>query len=168
LLVIREGGRYRPFMDVAAGLIAVYLLFIGLSLWLYLKRVPPAAGMFTLTLVFFLAFTVMAWITVPLDFNPDIKSFAPDYRGPAPVYVIGSKKADEGNKKRVIYWYLGTEDSRQYPSLQAFRERVQELPAGAYLIFNREYTGELAVQYPSLEVLEEGIVWNMGVYRPAR
>lgn len=166
LFVVREGGRYRPFLDVAAGLIAVYLLFIGLNLALYLKRVPAAAGLFTVTLAFFLAFTVMAWITVPLDFNPDIKSFARAYRGPAPVYVIGSKKADEGNKKRVIYWYLGTEDTRQYGSLQAFRERVQELPAGSYLIFNHEYTGELADRYPSLQVLEEGIVWNMGVYRP--
>jgi hypothetical protein len=81
------------------------------------------------------------------------------------VYVIGSKKADEGNKKRVIYWYLGTADTRQYGGLQAFRERVQELPAGAYLIFNREHTGELAARYPALQVLEEGIVWNMGVYR---
>lgn len=165
VFVIKEGSRYRPFLDVAVGLIAVYLLFIGLNLGLYLKQVPAALGLFVATLVFFLAFTVMAWVTVPLDFNPDIKSFAPVYQGPAPVYVIGSKKADEGRKKRVIYWYLGTPDTRQYGSLQSFRERVEEVPGGSYLVFNREYTGELKGHYPSLEVLKEGIVWNIGVCR---
>lgn len=165
LFVITQGHRYKPFLDVAIGLMVIYVVFVGMNLLFFLKRVPGRVGLFTVTVVFFLAFTLNAWITVPLDFNQDIKSFAPVYQGPAPVYVIGSKQANEGRKKRVIYWYFDTANTAQYGSLSSFTDQVGDPPDGSYMLFYHGYTSELEKRYPSLQVLDTGIVWNIGVIR---
>lgn len=161
--VVMEASRYPTWHDVAIGLIAMYALFFAWNLILYVKKVPASTGLFSAVLLFFLAFTITVAVTVPMDFNRDIRGFAKHYRRPSPLYVIHSKKVNEGGKSNPIYWYMDTEPV-EFSDLRSFEEAAGEVDRGSYLIFNKEYTEELESLLPSLELVQKGKIWNFARY----
>ena len=121
ILYTREGHKYPAFADVAYGLIIIYALFIIMNAIFYVKRIDAKIGAFSVVFLFFILFTIHTAITVPLDFNRDIKNFADVYKEPAPIVVISSRKVDEGSKTRVTIWYL-RKRSTQYNTYEKFLE----------------------------------------------
>jgi 4-amino-4-deoxy-L-arabinose transferase-like glycosyltransferase len=161
-VVILKGSMYPTYGDVFAGLIVVHAGFIAVNLVLFFKGVRAARGMFPLVIGFFICYTVFGAITVPDDFNRDIKSFSEVVYGePSPLIVIGSKKVNEGSKKTVTVWYMRMW-SENYPSLGDFLKVAPEVKSGTYLIFNRDYTDDLQELFPSFSVLKMGVIWNIG------
>ncbi len=107
-------------------------------------------------------FTIHTAITVPLDFNSDIKSFADVYEGPAPIIVIGTKEVDEGSKTRVTIWYM-RKRSKQYKTFEKFLTVSGGIEKGTYLIFYNGYTDRLRELYGSFKILKIGKIWSIGV-----
>jgi hypothetical protein len=161
--VVLEADRYPTWHDVAVGLIALYALFIVMNVIMYVRKVPAAVGLFTAVLVFFSAFTLTVAVTVPMDFNRDIRVFAQWYRHPAPLFVIHSKQVNEGGKSNPLYWYMRRKPV-EFADLDAFSEAVDDIPRGSYLLFNGEYREELTVLLPSLELLGRGDIWDFARY----
>jgi 4-amino-4-deoxy-L-arabinose transferase-like glycosyltransferase len=161
--VVLEAARYPTWHDVAIGLIAMYALFIGMNVIMYVKRVPASTGLFSVVLLFFAAFTITVAVTVPMDFNRDFRNFAEHYRRPEPLYVIHSRNVNEGGKSNPVYWYMGVEPV-EFADLETFEEAAGDITRGSYIIFNREYTEELESLLPSLELIQKGKIWNFARY----
>lgn len=162
ILYIREGRKYPAFADVAYGLIIIYALFIIMNVIFYVKRIDAKIGVFSVVFLFLVIYTIHTAITVPLDFNRDIKNFADVYEEPAPIVVISSRKVDEGRKTTVTIWYM-RKRSIQYKTLEHFLEVSEEIEKGTYLIFYNGYSEELKEKYDSFNILKTGKIWNIGV-----
>lgn len=158
----KEGQKYPTFTDVVYGLITIYSLFIIFNLVLLFKKIEPKSGVFYVVFTFFIMFTVHTAITIPLDFNRDIKNFADVYKGPAPIVVISTKKVNEGSKTRATIWYL-RKRSKQYKTLDHFLKNSDKIEKGTYLIFNKGYTEDLKKLYESFKVLKTGKIWSIGI-----
>ncbi len=128
----------------------------------YVKRIDAKIGVFSVVSLFFIIFTIHTAITVPLDFNRDIKNFADVYKEPASIVVISSRKVDEGKKTKVTIWYM-RKRSKQYKTLEHFLEVSEEIEKGTYLIFYNGYAEELKEKYDSFNILKTGKIWNIGV-----
>jgi 4-amino-4-deoxy-L-arabinose transferase-like glycosyltransferase len=163
---LREGDKYPAYRDAIAALTLVYLLFIALSVLLYVKNARPRTGIPLLTLAFFVTFTAGAAVTVPLDFNADIKSFrsvVTDTR--APLIFVNTRAVDEGKvKARATIWYLGM-DAVQYGSVESFAAQGGDLAPTTHIIFYRGEEREIRRIVPSLAVLRRGRIWSIGVVR---
>ena len=157
-----EGGRHPTYRVVFLGLAALYGLFCAASLLLYARRAPAEKGVFWLVAGFFISFTLLTAVTVPLDFNSDIKTFSRVvYDQRSPLYVVGSSKVNEGNKRTVTIWYLKMRGV-DYKSLDQFTKRVPNPERGSYIIYNREYRERLGELYPTFTTLKTGRIWNIG------
>jgi len=158
-----EGNKYPTYRDVVIGLTLVYSLFIIICFFCYFRRTATKTGIPLIVVSFFIAFTLHTAVTVPLDFNSDIKNFADVvYDEPSPLIVIGSKKVNEGQKKTVTKWYLKM-SSTHYKSLDQFIKIANQVSRGTYLIYNNEYTDSLSDLYDSFKVLKTGVIWNIGI-----
>lgn len=162
ILFSREGHRYPTFSDVFLGFIAIHALFTIINAVFFLKRVEGRVGVFSIVFIFFVMFTIHTAITVPLDFNSDIKSFADVYEEPAPIVVISTKEVDEGSKTRVTIWYM-RKRSKQYKTFEKFLTVSGEIEKGTYLIFYNGYTDRLQELYGSFKILKIGKIWSIGV-----
>ncbi len=158
----KEGQKYPAFTDVVYGLIIIYSLFIIFNLVLLFKKIEPKYGVFFIVFTFFIMFTIHTAITVPLDFNRDIKNFADVYKGPAPIVVISTKKVNEGSKTRATIWYL-RKRSKQYKTFDHFLKNSDKIEKGTYLIFYNAYTEDLKKLYVSFKVLKTGKIWSIGI-----
>ncbi len=162
-LYLKEGSKYPAFRDVAIGLITVYAIYIIINLVIYFRRIVSDAGIFLLVTIFFIIFTVHTAVTVPLDFNKDIKSFSDVlYDEPSPLIVIATDKVNEGSKTTATIWYLKM-PSIQYNSFDVFKRDIKQIEKGTYLIYYREYTEKLYKLFSSFKELKTGRVWNLGV-----
>lgn len=162
ILYAVEGSKYPTYRDVFIGLAGLYGLFGIASFLLYVRRTDTGKGVFNLVIGFFLAFTVFTAVTVPLDFNRDIKTFSSVvYDDPSPLIVISTNKVNEGGKKTVTIWYLKMR-SVQYNSLDRFLKRNKSVGPDTYLIYYRDYSEKLRELYPTFRTLKEGKIWNLG------
>ncbi|GAI92869.1 unnamed protein product [marine sediment metagenome] len=130
----------------------------------FFRRINAKLGVFSLVFIFFISFTVHTAITIPLDFNSDIKSFADVYEDSAPIVIISTREVDEGSKTRVTIWYM-RKRSKQYKTFEHFLEASGEIEKGTYLIFYNGYTDELQKLYESFKILKTGKIWSIGVVR---
>jgi 4-amino-4-deoxy-L-arabinose transferase-like glycosyltransferase len=160
--LITLGHTYPVFKDVVLGLIIVYALVIVLCILLYLFNVDPARGIYLLAGVFFIAFTVHTAVTVPLDFNPDLKAFGRIvYDESSPFVVIGTDEVNEGNKTFATKWYLKM-DSIQYRTIDEFENAADGIENGTYVMLYRGDAEKVGGMFSSFETLKKGIVWNLG------
>jgi 4-amino-4-deoxy-L-arabinose transferase-like glycosyltransferase len=160
---ILEAHRYPSWIDVAFGLIAIYTVFIGLNLLFYVKRIAAPVGPFFLVLLFFISFTIFAAVTVPMDFNRDIRNFKSLYRYPAPIYVVRSKEVNEGGKSHPLYWYM-RKDPVEFHDFEAFAGAVDAIERGSYIIYDKGYSDSMRELLPSFEPMKTGKIWNLGRY----
>jgi hypothetical protein len=103
----------------------------------------------------------VAIVTVPLDFNHDIKKFSKVYEMPAPIVVIGTKKVNEGS---ITIWYMRKRSGR-YRTLDDFLMEANTIERGTYLIYYKDYTEALMGLYDSFTELQKGKIWNIGIVR---
>jgi len=162
ILYSKEASRYPTYKDVVIGLVTIYTIFIIVNAILFIKKTDGKIGLFMVVFIFFITFTIHTAITVPLDFNSDIKSFASVYKLPAPIYVISTNKVNEGNKTRATIWYM-RKRSIQYNNLDHFIKDAKKVEKGAYLIFYKDYTYKINEIYNNFKVLQSGKIWNIGV-----
>ncbi len=160
----KEGHRYPTYRDFVYGLVTIYALFMIMNIIFFFRRIDAKIGVCSLVFIFFISFTVHTAITVPLDFNSDIKSFADVYEDSAPIVVISTREVDEGSKTRVTIWYM-RKRSKQYKTFEHFLEASGEIEKGTYLVFYNGYTDELQKLYESFKILKTGKVWSIGVLR---
>jgi 4-amino-4-deoxy-L-arabinose transferase-like glycosyltransferase len=155
--------QYPAYKDVVIGLIIIYILVVLVSLFLYFRRVTNEKGLFVLVAIFFLCFTINSAVTVPLDFNRDLKEFSRViYNEPSPLVVISTNRVNEGGKTTATIWYLKM-PSVQYNSLEEFRKAIGQIQKGTYLMFYKGYTEDLNRMFSSFKVLKEGRIWNLGL-----
>ena len=129
---------------------------------MFFKDTRTERGIFPLVIGYYLCFTLYAAITVPCDFNRDIKSFSEVvYDDTSPLMVVSSDKVNEGNKKTATIWYLKMR-SANYGSLGAFKRAAPNVKSGTYIIYYREYTSDLQALFPTFAVLKRGVIWNIG------
>jgi 4-amino-4-deoxy-L-arabinose transferase-like glycosyltransferase len=152
------------YWDVAIGLLIIYVLFVMVNLVFYIKNVDSRIGVFFVTAIFFVLFTAVTIVTVPLDFNHDIKKFSKVYKEPAPLVVVGTKQVNEGSKTRVTIWYMRKRSGR-FKTLDDFLKASDTIERGTYLIYYKEYTDELEGLYDSFTELQKGKIWNIGIVR---
>ncbi len=166
VLFFREQAKYPTYRDFIIGLIAIALLFTASGWFLYRRNKNPAFGVLFQSCLYFILFTILTAVTVPLDFNADIKSFAKIvYEKPSPVIVINTKEVNEGSRKgRPIYWYMRM-DAKEYRTLEKFQNSEKNVQAGTYLLYYKNYEGGLQNLYQSLDVLKRGKIWNIGLVR---
>lgn len=160
----KEGHRYPTYRDFVYGLIIIYALFSILNIIFFLRKIDAKIGVFSLVFIFFISYTIHTAITVPLDFNSDIKSFADVYKNSAPIVVISTREVNEGSKTRVTIWYM-RKRSKQYKTFEHFLEASGEIEKGTYLIFYNGYSDELQRLYESFKILKTGKIWSIGVVR---
>jgi 4-amino-4-deoxy-L-arabinose transferase-like glycosyltransferase len=161
-LLIFAGSKYPAFKDVFIGLLILYAGYIAANLVLYFKDARTGQVIFPLVIGFFIGFTIYTAVTVPCDFNWDIKSFAGVvYDDPSPLIVVRSGKVNEGRKRTVTVWYLKMW-SENYESLDQFLERASDIQRGTYLIYYRDYASTMQGLYPSFRVLKKGKIWEIG------
>jgi 4-amino-4-deoxy-L-arabinose transferase-like glycosyltransferase len=161
--VILEVRRYPTWLDVAVGLITVYAIFIGVNVLFYVKRIKAPVGLFSLVLLFFISFTIFVAVTVPMDFNRDLRDFSSQYRHPAPLYVVRSKRVNEGGKAHPLYWYM-RKDPVEFSDFEAFSGAVDTIERGSYIIYDKGYDDSMNALLPTFEPLELGRIWNLGRY----
>ena len=155
--------QYPTYKDVVVGLIIIYTMVIILCLFMYFRKVSNNKGIFLLIVIFFLCFTLHTAVTVPLDFNSDLKKFSRViFNKPSPLVVISTDRVNEGGKTTATIWYLKM-SSVQYSSLEEFKNAIGQIKKGTYLMFYREYTESLNEIFTRFEVLEEGKIWNLGL-----
>jgi 4-amino-4-deoxy-L-arabinose transferase-like glycosyltransferase len=153
---------YPTYKDVVIGLIAAYAVLVLASVIFYLDKAPVGRKPFFLAAVFFIVFTVETAITVPLDFNHDLKRFGSIvYDDPSPFVVVSTNRVNEGNKTTATIWYLKM-DSTQYGSLEKFRKASDNIEEGTYVMFDREDTENIRSMFDSFDVLMYGRIWNLG------
>jgi 4-amino-4-deoxy-L-arabinose transferase-like glycosyltransferase len=156
------GNKYPTYRDVFIGLAILYGMFCITGFFLFSRRIDVTKGVFNLVIGFFVALTIFTAVTVPLDFNTDIKTFADVvYDDPSPLVVIGSNKVNEGNKKTATIWYLKMR-SANYSSLDSFLKRVENVERGTYFIYYKDYSEKLYELYPTFYTLKKGKIWNLG------
>ena len=153
---------YPTYKDVVIGLIVVYAVVIASSLFIYFKRVSPERGMMYLVSTFFVAFTIQTAITVPLDFNPDLKKFSRVvYDVPSPLVVVSNSSVNEGGKTTATIWYLKMK-STQYGSVDEFKKAFGGITEGTYVMFYRGDSEEIRAMFRSFEIMKHGTIWNLG------
>jgi hypothetical protein len=150
-------------VDAGIGLMTIYVLFIGFNGVLYLKRIPTAKGLFFIIFVFFLLFTINAAITVPMDFNRDLRNFALYYKFSASFYVIHSPRVNQHGRCKPLYWYM-RKRPQEFKNLEMFIEIKDQVPWDSYLIFNKDDAKVLEKTFPSVEILKTSKLWNIGRY----
>jgi len=156
------GSKYPTYKDVFIGLAILYGIFCIAGLFLFIRRTGTEKGVFSMAVGFFVGFTIFTAVTVPLDFNRDIKTFSNVvYDDHSPLVVIGSKEVDEGNKKTVTIWYLKMR-SVHYNSLNRFLKSAKNVQRGTYFIYYKDYTEKLRELYPTFHTLKMGTIWNLG------
>jgi len=153
---------YPTYRDVVIGLIAAYAVLVLTSVIFYLGKDSVGRKPFFLATVFFIAFAVETAITVPLDFNPDLKRFGSIvYDDPSSFVVVSTNRVNEGSKTTATIWYLKM-NSTQYGSLDAFRKASGGIAEGTYVMFYREDTDKILSMFESFDVLMNGKIWNLG------
>ena len=101
-------------------------------------------------------------MTVPLDFNPDLKAFGRIvYDDPSPFVVVGTREVDEGNKTFATKWYLKM-NSVQYPTVADLDENRDAMENGTYVMYYGGDADRVESMFGDFEILKEGIVWNLG------
>jgi len=155
---------YPTYRDVIIGLAIVYLLFVIYNFIFYFSKIKANRGILYGTVMFFICFTIFTAITVPLDFNADIKSFSEVvYEEQSPLIIINTKEVNEGgNKRRAAYWYLKMRDS-EYRTFDHFINKSDKIKRGTYLIYYNGYERKLKSIHSSFKVLKTGKIWNIGV-----
>jgi 4-amino-4-deoxy-L-arabinose transferase-like glycosyltransferase len=156
--------KYPTYLDMIIGLTAACALFSMCNILLYYSKTELRIGILAAVGTYFIAFTIFTAVTVPLDFNADIKSFGKlVYDKPSPVVVINTKEVNEGrNKRRAVYWYLKMNAS-EHRTLEDFLAQQDSVKKGSYLIYYKAYNAQLRSHFPSLAVLKAGRIWNLGV-----
>ena len=162
--VSREIERYPTFRDVALGLSIMYVLFIGYTVTFYFLKGNLSVKLLFVTTIFFIVFVITTAITVPLDFNADIKSFREViFQKPNTLVIINTREVREGHYKvGATKWYLRM-DADQYRTLDLFLPEAMEYRRGTYYIYYNKYTDVLKETYDTFTVLRTGKVWNLGV-----
>lgn len=153
---------YPTYRDVVIGLIAAYAVLVLTSVIFYLGKDSVGRKPFFLAAVFFIAFAVETAITIPLDFNSDLKRFGSIvYDDPSPFVVVSTDRVNEGSKTTATIWYLKM-NSTQYGSLDKFRKSSGGMEEGTYVMFYREDTDKILSMFESFDVLMNGKIWNLG------
>jgi 4-amino-4-deoxy-L-arabinose transferase-like glycosyltransferase len=155
--------RYPTWRDVVIGLVVIYALFIALNAFLYIKSIPSFPGIILLVLLFFASFTITTAVTVPMDFNRDLRKFASLYEYPAPLYMVRTREISETGKQNPLYWYM-RKRSEGYRDFESFAGSVSEIEKGSFVIFYKGDTGRMLGLFPSLTVLQTGRIWNIAKY----
>jgi 4-amino-4-deoxy-L-arabinose transferase-like glycosyltransferase len=164
VLFFREKARYPTYKDFVIGLSAVCAIFATTGWLLYRRDAKPVIGVLFQSGLYFFLFTILTAVSVPLDFNADIKSFAEVvYEKPSPMIIINTKEVNEGSKKtRPVYWYMRME-AKEYRTLERFLKDADKVQAGTSLLFYKKYESRLKNLYPSFEVLQRGKIWSIGL-----
>lgn len=164
VLFFKEKARYPTYKDFIIGLSAVCAIFAAAGLLLYRKNARPVFGAVFQSGLYFFLFTILTAVSVPLDFNADIKSFAEVvYEKQSPMVIINTKEVNEGSKKtRPVYWYMRME-AKEYRTLERFLKDADTVQAGTYLLYYKNYESSLKNLYPSFEVLQRGKIWSIGL-----
>jgi 4-amino-4-deoxy-L-arabinose transferase-like glycosyltransferase len=164
--VLREINRYPTYRDVVVGLTIMYVLFIGYTAFFYFLKGDTNLKLFIMVSIFFIVFSITTAITVPLDFNADIKSFrGVVYQKPNDLILINTNEVNEGRYKRgATKWYLRM-DAVQYGTIDSFLPDAEKYTHGAYFIYYYKYTNQLNNIFDTFTVLKTGQVWNLGVTR---
>jgi 4-amino-4-deoxy-L-arabinose transferase-like glycosyltransferase len=153
---------YPTYRDVVLGLVIVYAILIFTCMLFYFRRTAPDMGSFLLAGVFFIAFTVETAITVPLDFNPDLKDFSKIiYEEPFPLAVVSNRSVNEGGKTTATIWYLKM-NSTQYGSVEEFGKALEGIERGTYVMFYRGDAEKIRPMFKSFETLADGAIWSLG------
>jgi len=160
---IVEWKRYPAWHDVVVGLIVIYAVFIILNTVLYVKSVPTKPGIFIIVVVFFITFTIDAAVTVPMDFNRDLRKFASLYEYPAPLYMVDSGEINETGKAKPIYWYMRTQPE-EYDDVASLKESKFRLERGTFIIFYKSDIDDMLELFPTLSVLKTGKIWTIAHY----
>jgi 4-amino-4-deoxy-L-arabinose transferase-like glycosyltransferase len=158
-----QWSRFPAWRDVAIGLIALYTIFITVNVLFLLKSVSARTGLFTIVGLFYALFTLFAAVTVPMDFNRDLRDFTRVYKYPAPLYMVRTREIEETGKKNPLYWY-----TRKIPvgfrDFETFAEARSRIEEGSFIIYYREDTERMTALLPSFEILQTGRIWNIGFY----
>jgi len=164
--VSMEIDQYPTYKDVVVGLFCIYAVFIALNIVFYFLKRDTNVKLLLITLIYFVIFTTTAAITVPVDFNADIKSFKEVvYNEQNPLIVINTKEVNEGNiKTGVAKWYLRMVP-KEYRTMDLFIPEADLYGDGTYFIYYYKYTEKLKSIYDTFEVLKAGKVWNLGIIR---
>ena len=157
-LVISQWKRFPTWRDVAIGLIIIHALFLILNALFLIKSVPAKPGIFALILIFFITFTIDAAVTVPMDFNRDLRRFAKTYEYPAPLYMVRTREINETGKSKPLYWYTRAR-VKGYRDMDSFIESKPPVERGSFIIFYRGDMDEMSQLLPTLSVLQTGKIW---------
>jgi len=157
-LVISQWKRFPTWRDVAIGLIVIYTLFLILNTFFLIKSIPARPGIFALILLFFITFTIDAAVTVPMDFNRDLRRFARLYEYPAPLYMVRTREISETGKSKPLYWYTRAR-VEGYRDMNSFIESKPSVESGSFIIFYKGDIDEMSQLLPTLSVLETGKIW---------
>jgi hypothetical protein len=158
-----QWSRFPNWRDVAVGLILIYTLFIGLNTLFFVQTPSPGARPFLIVAMFYGLFTLFTAVTVPMDFNRDLRDFAPTYEYPAPLYMVRTREVEETGKKNPLYWYT-RKIPVGYRDFAKFAEEKQQIKKGSYIIYYRGDTERMIALFPSFELLQTGRIWNIGYY----
>jgi 4-amino-4-deoxy-L-arabinose transferase-like glycosyltransferase len=159
---VSQWKRYPTWRDVAIGLLAMYLIFTITNVILYVKSVPAKPGIFILSVIFFITFTITTAVTVPMDFNRDLRNFAPVYEYPAPLYMVRTREINEMGKSKPLYWYTRARVSG-YRDLNSFIESEPSVEKGSYIIFYKDDVNEMTGLFPNLSIRETGKIWTIAI-----
>jgi len=164
VLFFMEKARYPTYKDFIIGLSTVCAIFAAAGLLLYRKNARPVFGAVFHSGLYFFLFTILTAVSVPLDFNADIKSFAQVvYEKQSPMVIINTKEVNEGSgKARPVYWYMRM-DAKEYRTLERFLKDADTVQAGTYLLYYKNYESSLKNLYPFFEVLQRGKIWSIGL-----
>jgi 4-amino-4-deoxy-L-arabinose transferase-like glycosyltransferase len=163
-LFFKEKARYPTYKDFIIGLSVVCAIFAAMGWLLYRRGVKPIIGVLFQSSLYFFLFTILTAVTVPLDFNADIKRFAEAvYEKPSSIVIINTKEVNEGSgKARPVYWYMRM-DAKEYRTLEKFLKDADTVRAGTYLLYYKNYETDLKSLYPTLEVHQRGKIWSIGL-----
>jgi len=166
ILVSKNIRKYPTYIDVIIGLVIIYMIFAILNLFLYVKKIDTKKSIITGILIFFISFIIMTSITVPLDFNADIKKFSKlKIDKSKPLIIINTNEVNEGHyKRRPVYWYMKMR-SQEYNTFDSFLKHSKKLKHGTYILYYKGYTNKLEKMYSSFEIIEKGKIWNIAILK---